>query len=509
MRVVSGLVWGVVLLFGGTVAHAQDVEREDLRRTLRESLFLDAELGATHRRATYAEDALDGPEDRTELRVSFNGSWAEGTGPLGLYVGAAALAHLPERTPGLEPDPFADPLDRDRLALRRNVRLFGAHAEYVVRDERRRERFAVRVGRLSDLDRSGLVLFDGLSARLAASDALAFRVYGGRRANLDRGLPNVRDDLPVQVIAGLETSLTSGAFRGALSYGFEEVHRPQLELSYEVSEGLELELGLEGIIGPEAAALDPGAAPRAGTAVVVSTAGDWRSAALTSAISWELRAQLGTDPRSFGRNGVLRPEDLASAVGLTIAEGRIDRLFFGDSGPHADLSIDAEQWLGNALALLGGAFVHLPLGDEKDSLNPQVIELWVGPDWALATGTRAGAEVRLAFEDPGDPERIFSRRGDGLRRWGAVRLYTEVGLPLNEALRLAVRPEVEGNLRNTRGPLSETENLSGFAWGAVVTLADASGWRAAARYGAQTLPAFDSEGVELVQAFELWVGGTY
>jgi hypothetical protein len=486
-------------------------ERGTLRRTLREYLFLDATFGGRYRRAVYAEDVAPGPEDRGELRVTVNGSWRDATGPLGAYVGIALAGRVPEHITGADPDPFSDPLDRDRLALGRNIRLFGAHAEYVVKDEDRRERAALRLGRLSDLDdRAQLVIYDGGSGRLALSRSITVGIFGGRRAYLDRGFPNQREDAPIELVGGASFDLRSDAFSSELSYRFEEVHRPALRVGFDVNDSTMIDLEVSALISKAAPSLVAGESDEGGTAMIARTGGDFRSAGLETALAWSFEAQLGTDPRSFGRSGLLRSEDIAASTQVPFSEARIDRLFLGPEGSNVRGEISFEHWLAKTFGLTGGVFARVPLGsDAQDSLHPQVIELWAGPELSTWDSNRAGLEVRYAIQDPGPVGRLFGRTGDGVRSWGTIRLFGEIGARLNEELRLAVRPEVEVSTRNTEGPLSRTENLYGFAGGALATIASSSGFDAAARYGIESLPTFDNEGVELVHAVELWIGGSY
>lgn len=514
MRTAVGLSLAVipsVLVFAVETHAAEPTDRGELRRSIDQYLFLDAELGARYRRAVYAENAAPGPDDRSEVRVTVNGAAGGAEGPLGAYVGLTAIARLPTRDTFEDFDPFADPFDKNRFDLSRNLRLFGASVEYLVRDEERRERIAVRAGRLSDLDRAGLVLFDGLSARLRFGDA-AVRVFGGRRAFLDRGFANLRTDAGVQAVGGADLSLTSGALEGSIGYRFEDAHRALIDLAYFFGEEMELSLGAEVILGPTSPALAGGSMIEDAsneTAILLRTDGVWRASSYETSLSWQLEALLGEDPRPFGRNGLLRSEDVRAVIGLPIDRARIDRLFFGGSGPNVRAQIDVEQWLGRSLSLAGGSYLYLPLGDAKNNLEPQVLELWIGPAIGFGGGSRAGAEVRYVFEDPGTPNRIFSLQGDGLRRYGVVRAFGEIGLPLNEELRLAVRPEVEASSRDTLGPLQETSNLYGFGGGLMIALASSGGFRAAARYGLERIPSFDSEGVDLVHALEGWVGGSF
>jgi hypothetical protein len=511
--ILARLCWAVSLLAASS-ARAEEpppLATGSIDRGLRELLFLDLEIGTRYRRASYDQSATLGPDDQGELRVHIAGSGGGDGGPLGAFVGVDLISRLKERAAGAAPDPFADPYDR--FGLERNLRIYGAHAELVLRDERRRVRLAVRAGRLSDLDpRARLLLYDGGRVEVGLGGGLSLTALGGRRATLDAGLADRRDGVAAALVAGGSLIYSAAALRLEAGYRFEDLHRPSATFTAALGEDLHLSGGVEGLIADRPADLAGGSAaidPSSEAAVILRAGGDWRSSALTTALYAEAELQLGRDPRPFGRGGRgPTSADLLSVIGLPLGESRLDRLFFGSEGSTVRGQLLAEHWLWPALGLVGGAFARVPL-DGKSGFFPQRIEVWAGPELAPWPGLRVGLEGRLSLEDPGEPGRIFSLQGDGVRTFTALTLHAEWSVALNEDWRLGVRPEGELSSRATEGPFADTRGQIGVAGGGLITLASASGLRAMIRYGLERLPQLDADGVLLVQAVEGFVGGNF
>lgn len=474
--------------------------RSDLRRSLREYLFLNAQLGLAHRRALYAEDSAGGPTSQSQLRVNVSGQ-ANNIGPLGAYVGLGFILR-PSRDASDVGDPFADRYDEFEFS--RNFRLYGAYAEYTLRDEERRPTLRLRAGRIATLDKSAnLLLCDGLQAKVTIARRLSIEAYGGRRATLDAGLADQRTDLPVQLCAGASAEGRFGRLRVDGGYRFEHAHRPTIGVRY-LGERLGIGARSELILPSDTRATsDP--------AVVARVDGDFRTSDDRFALTWLVEAQFGDDPRMFGRGSSgPRPEDIQAATRVTVDQGTLDRLFFGSEQPNLRAQLTAEQWITAQLSLQGGAFLRVPFDTEdRQSLRPQIIEGWLGPELSFARGYRGGAEVTFSSEDPGASDRIFSTSGDGVRQRGALRGWAEIPLPLNERMTIAVRPELEVNLVDHRGPLSETDNQFGIAGGGMLTWVWDAAMRVAARYSFESLPEFGADGVDAVHGIELWLEGTY
>lgn len=509
LRAPAGLSFVLVLLFGAEVFAQEStiVQKRSIDRTLQEYLFFGAQLGVRHRNIVYAEDAAPGPGARNELRVYVNGTAQSGVGgPLSAYVG---LGFVGRSAADLFGDPIADPYDD--FLLRRNLRVFGAYGEWAHRDENRREQYVIRAGRLSDYDaRARLLTYDGLFARLSLGDHVGLTLFGGRRAVLDGDLPDERTDVLAQLAAGGDLRLLFGDLRARLGYRLEEIHRAILSLSL-LPELFSLTLGGEVLLGGKSAAeLDPTTSD-AGLAAIIYLNGDVRSASgATGLIGW-LEVQLGTDPRPFGRGGLAPSQlEIDAASRTPLSASRLDRLFLGQRQPHFLGELTFEHWLVETVAISAGAFGRIPLEREKvRSLQPATIEGWLGPELLLASGIRAALQVRYALEDPGAPGRIFTFVGDGVRRYGSLRLFGEVPIPLGERWALSVRPEGEGFFFSTEGPLSRTANQLGFAAGAVAAVKAGQGFSIAGRYGVVALPEFGADRVEAIHEVEVWVGGAY
>ncbi len=495
---------GASLFVGSGSAGAEGTDgaaRATLERSVREYLFLNAQLGVEQRLASYADGSPAGPSGRSEGRVHINAQ-ASGLGPFGAYVGAAVLGRLSRTTAADVGDPLLDPYDD--FSARRNLRIFGAYGEYTMVDEDGRTRLVVRAGRLSNLDRdAGLLLCDGASVRLAATKDVDVEAYGGRRATLDRGFADGRDDLTLQLCGGARVAARFGDLSAEAGYRFEGAHRPYAGVEW-WTPGLSLGLRGEAILGSDGdESRDP--------AIVIRTDGHFTTSSGSFAATWLVEGQINEDPRVYGRGGLLpRTADVLGAVSLRIDQSPLDRLFFGADLPHLRAYATVEQWLSGIISLQGGLFARIPLSSEdKSSMRPQIIEGWLGPELALARGWRVGTELRIAAEDPGDPGRLFGTVGDGERSRLGVRGWAELPFALNETMTLSVRPEVEGRITSTRGPLSETNDQTGIAAGVVASYVWDRRFRLAARYGIESLPEFFTDGVTTVHGAEVWLEGTY
>ncbi len=499
---------GIALLLWAAPAAAQTPE---VRRSLAEYLFLDAQLGYRQRLVAYADDAVEGPGGRGELRFYATGRGTLG-GPLGAYLGVGLIGRPGAPALGQNGDPLADPYDAFGAA--QNLRLFGAHLEYVLRNPNG-PALVLRAGRLSSFDqRARLLLFDGLSARWA-SGVFGVSVYGGRRAVLDRDFADQRDDAAAQWVAGGSIDLRWTRFVAELGHRVEDIHESWLRFSYLPSEQLSAALSGRIVFGGKAALSGDDAANfevrSTATALVARVDADWRSGAGDTALWVVAEAQTGRDPRTYGRAGrgpSAAEIDAARQAGFSAA--RLDRLFFGPEQPHLWAEFGFEQWVAAQLAVQGGAWTRQPLGDEsRYALRPSVLEAWLGPEFQATRGDRVGLEARLAFEDPGAPGRVFERRGDGERRWSSLRAYAEVPLRLAEGWSLAVRPDAEAFVWSSNGPRADTSGQLGYAGGLLATLRWDAALRIALRYGISSLPELTSEQVALIHDLELWVGGSY
>jgi hypothetical protein len=487
------------------------VEKRAVDRSLREYLFLDAQLGLRHRNILYAEDAAPGPGARNELRVYLNGQAQSGVeGALAAYVGLGFVGRLSTDIAG---DPIADPYDD--FAIERNLRVFGAYGEWTHRDELRRERYAVRVGRLSDFDaRANLLVYDGVFGRAAVADVATISVFGGRRAILDGELPDDRSDALAQLVAGANVDGRFGDFSARVGYRLEEVHRALASIGWADEDLLSFDLMGEVIVGGrdalETDARIHGEDVGGSVAGVIRLSGGGRTlSGATSLFGWA-EAQLGEDPRTYGRGGIgPTPRQLDATIGIPASAGTLDRLFLGPEQAHFSGELVFEQWIIPELAIDAGLFGRLPLGAEaRRSHQPATIEAWLGPSLLLASGIRTAVEARFAFEDPGKSDRVFDARGDGLRRYSALRLFAEIPIELSELLLLSIRPEGEGFLYTTEGPTSRAENQPGFAAGLLLALGLPS-FNVAARYGVSALPDFGGDGIGTIHQIEIWLGGSY
>lgn len=490
----------MLTLSGARAAGGEAEEKAELRRTAREWLFFDANVGARYRKLYYAEGAAPGSDDRSELRVHVTGrAGSPGAGPLGAYAALGLVGRLKPSIAEDTGDPLADPYDTFEAA--QNLRLLGAYAEYASRDERGRARFSVRAGRLSDLDRrASFLLFDGAQAVLQITDAFGLRAYGGRRAILDGDFTDQRSDVPVQLVAGGALEGKLGGVRVEAGYRFEEAHRGSLSADWMLADGLGVGAHAELIAG------------RGSVSGIVGFDGDGRTSDGRFGADWDVEAQIGEDPRPFGRAGLTaRPEDISAAMEVPVTEGRIDRLFFGPERSALRARFGAEWFLLETLSLQGGVFARVPFEEEgRSDLRPQVLEVWIGPELSLEGGTEIGAEARAALQDPGSSTLVFAGRGDGERSRGAVRAWAEHGFSFGQDgdWRLSLRAEGEAALYGYSGVYAETANQKSVTADVLAALAMGDLWRVAVRWGIESLPAYLADGVSLGQGVEVWVGGT-
>ncbi len=509
--------WGLGLLLGffapASPALAQDsgagglAERSEIRRTLRESLFLNATAGLRYRGLVYAEDAAEGPDGRGELRLLVNGRYGlETNSPFSLAadLGFVGTAFAPGDPVG---DSLASPYDD--LSFARNFRLLGAYAEYRVFNAKREERFSARLGRLHDLElRRGLLMYDGGSARFAISEAVRLSAYVGRRVLLDGEMPDQREAFGAAFVIGGAVSAHLGAFSASLQHRFEEVHRPSLRVSFAPTEtmqfGLGGELTLGGAEGLEATG-DDGLTGR------VRLDGQLSTLSYQSSLSFMTEIQMGRDPMVYGRGGRSPSRaEVELAATTPISAARLDRLFFGPSEPHLFVDALAEHWLLERLALSAGFYAFVPLSTQDlRSFRPQVVEVYAGPELLLGSGLRAGLEGRLAFEDPGEALRIFAAAGSGERRRLSARTYLELPLRIGEELTFVARPEVELSSWSSSDSLASISDQPGAAFGVVATLASSIDWRVSMRYGGELLPEVVRDGVSYLHDLELQLGGTF
>lgn len=496
-------------------ARGQDLEaRQELRRSLREYLFLNGQLGFRQRAAVYAEDAVEGPSGRSELRFHLNGRYASSpSGGLGAYVGLGVIGRFGGN--GGVADPLLSPYDE--FEAQQNIRLFGAHLSYALRDDEGRPMVTVKAGRLSDFDdRARLLLYDGLEAELRLGRAWILGAYGGRRAVLDGNFSDDRSDAAAQLVSGVYARARFGTVGVRVSHRFEEVQQAGLRLTWDPVTELGLALSGQLVFGGDAAieadrsitGLETSDLP---FAVIVRLDGDYSSPSGRTGLYLASELQLGVDPRVYGRAGRgPGDEDIDAALRTTLNQARLDRLFFGPGQPHVLAELGFEHWLASVFGIRAGGFLRYPIGDAAlRSLQPRVIEGWLGPEIATSRGDRIAVEVRVAAEDPGDPGRIFGAQGDGERLYGSLRAFGEVPFRLSDGWALSLRPEVEGTVWNTEGPLSETTNQLGFYGGLVTALRAGPRFRAAVRYGAGLQPDFVAAGVQVVHDLQVWVGGAF
>lgn len=492
---------------GQDVGGSELARRAALSRTLRESLFLGATLGLRQRSLVYAEDAADGPGGRGELRVLVNGRYGlSSTSPLsvGADLGFVGTAFAPEGPIG---DSLASPYDD--FSFTRNVRLLGAQIEYRSFDAERNERLSIRVGRLHELElRRGLLMYDGGTARLRLHRLFRLSAYAGRRALLDGERPDQRDEFGAAFVGGGKVEAHFGALYAALAHHFEEVHRPSVRLRFDPTETVRLGLGGELTLGGDAGLEATGESGLTGR---VRLDGQLSTPSYRSTLSFLTELQVGRDAVSYGRGGRAPSRaEIELAARTPISATRLDRLFFGPSEPHLFVDAQAEHWFVDQLGLIAGVHAFIPVSSEAlRSFRPQVLEFYLGPELALASGIRAGIEGRAAFQDPGEGGGAFARSGAGERRRLSTRTYLELPVRLAETLTLVSRPELELSSWSSESALSLVEAQGGAAFGLIVTLASSVDWRVSVRYGGELLPELVSDGVSYLHDLELWLGGTF
>lgn len=482
------------------------VARTSTRRTLAEYLFLGAQLGVRQRSLVYTEAGAPGPGGASELRFYLNGRASSGPeGPLGAYLGLGVIGRGRGGLSVDQGDPLRDPYDD--FSLGQNLRLLSAHLEYQHRSDDGPVDLQVRAGRLSNLDgRAMLLLFDGAFAHYQASEVVGVSAFGGRRAALDRGFADQREDLSAQLVGGAAVQLALGDVAVELLHQFEDLQQTRLSAALALGESVDLGLQAQALYGGPK--LTDGSAP---FAVVLRLDGDFGTSDGSTTGYLVLEAQLGADPRVYGRGGrAATLEELQAARGVPIAAARLDRLFFGPDPGHGHAELSVTHWLGSVVGLTAGAFGRTPwTAADRSSLRPTVLELWLGPELALGLGHRLGAEVRLAFEDPGEPGRIFAASGDGQRQQRSARAWAELPFPLTDALVLAVRPEGEIYAWSSEGPTSRLRDQVGFWAGGLFTLGWGGAFRVTGRYGASRLPESIAEGVAWVHDAEVILEGAY
>lgn len=501
----------VVLSFSPASAWAQApsataVARSETRRSFAEYLFLGAQLGLRQRAAVYAEASTPGPSGRGELRFFLNGRGTTGPrGPLGAYLGLGVIGRTPVTATDLAGDPLLDPYDN--FAVSQNLRLLSAHLEYQHHPDEGPTDLVVRAGRLANLDgRAMVLLYDGAALRYAPLSFLGVTVFGGRRASLDRGFADQREDLEAQLVAGGAVDLDLDGLRLELTHQYEDLQQSKLSVAWVPSPLLSLGLSAQALYG--AAAVVEG---QSDFATVLRLDADYASEGGATTGYLVLEAQLGTDPRSYGRGGRAPTlAELQSVRGLAIADARLDRLFFGAEPGHGHAELALTHWVLPFFGISGGAFGRSPWSsDDLLSLRPRVLEAWLGPELAFGLGQRLAVELRLALEDPGDSSRIFTTTGDGPRRQQSVRAYAELPLRLGDELVLALRPEGEIYAWSSRGPTSELSGQFGYTAGGLFTLGWGQNLRVTGRYGVANLPDLIADGVSLIHDAEVILEGAY
>lgn len=496
-------------------AAAQDLDtRNELRRSLREYLFFNAQLGFRQQSAVYAEDATEGPSGRSEFRFHLNGRYATApTGGLGAYVGLGVVGRFGGN--GGVADPMFSPYDE--FEAQQNLRLYGAHVQYKLRGEPTGLSFLVQAGRMSDFDdRARLLMYDGVNGEVSIGRNLAFGIYGGRRATLDSNFADDRTDLGAQLVSGVYARAKWQTLSIKLSHRFEEVQQAGLRVAWDPMTELGLALGAQMVFGGDSArttdreltGLQTSALPYA---VILRFDGDYASPSGRTAVYLVSEAQVGVDPRVYGRAGRGPGDaDVDAALRVSMNQARLDRLFIGPGQPHVLAEVGFEHWVAERLGLRAGGFARVPLGDAAiRSLQPRIIEGWAGPELGTASGDRVALELRLASEDPGTADRIFVSQGDGERQYGVLRAFAEVPLRLSPGWALTLRPEFEATLWDSAGPLATADNQLAVYGGLLTSLRAGPDFRAALRYGAGTQPDFSAYGVRLIHDVELWVSGAF
>jgi len=499
----------------GTAAQAQDLEsRQELRRNLREYLFFNAQLGFRQQSAVYAEDSTEGPGGRSELRFHLNGRYAGAPdGGLGAYVGLGVVGRFGGNQ-GIA-DPLLSPYDE--FAAQQNIRIFGAHVQYSLRGEDGGLSMLVQAGRMSDFDeRARLLMYDGAHVQLKLGRNWSFGGYGGRRAALDSNFADDRTSIGAQLVSGVYAQGRFSQLTVKVYHRFEEVQQAGLRIAWDPMPTLGMSLGTQMVFGGSGAVdvdrdltgLETSELP---FALIVRFDADYASPTGQTALYLVTEAQVGVDPRVFGRAGRGPAEaDVDAALRVSMNQARLDRLFLGPGQPHVLAEVGAEHWVAKVFGLRAGGFLRLPLGDAAvRSLQPRIFEGWAGPELATASGDRVAVEVRLASEDPGQGDRIFVAQGDGERMNAVLRTFGEVPLRLSPSWALTLRPEFEATLWDSQGPLSQTSNQLGLYGGMLASLRAGPGFRAALRYGLGTQPTFSAYGVTLIHDVQMWISGAF
>ena len=488
-----GVCLAALSIHHSTVSAQTVNSNSELNRALSEYMFFSARLGAAHRQAVFFDENVPSANSSDEFRLRVSGAM-EDLGKLGGYFGLTVVQRpLLDSTDNVA-SPFADPYDR--FSPSRNIRLHSAHLEYRVKDDEQRESFRFRAGRIATLDNNGqLLLCDGISLRLAPSQSLAISASGGIRGRLDDELTYRDRGLPQQVCAGSEIRWQQDDWYASASYRYEQVHRNRVSGGY-LNENWSAQIGLElmNYEDDSQELSDP--------VFIVDVDGGFLSDDQRWASDWYVYAQLGVDPRSFGRaDFTLNPQ-----VPGTLSA---NRLYFGAADPHIRARLDNHYWFGRSFALQGGGFARFMLNNEdQDSMRPQLLEAWIGPEFMQSRGYRAGVELQVSTEEAGE-ESIFRNTGDQVDRRIGWQAYGEIPLRPSDSLAIALRPHVRATWINTQSILADADNQLRISGGLLSTLVWQKRGKIAVHYELENLPEFGSDGTRTVHRAELWIEGTY
>ena len=483
-----------VLILAPQITQAQTVNtNSQLNRALSEYMFFSARLGAAHRQALFFDENIPSPNSSDEFRLRVSGAM-ENMGKIGGYFGLSVVQRPLLESADNTASPFADPYDR--FSANRNLRLHSAHLEYRVKDEERRENFRFRAGRIATLDNNGqLLLCDGISFRLAPSQSLAISASGGIRGRLDDERSYRDRNLPQQVCAGSEIRWRRDDWYISASYRYEQVHRNRLSGGY-FDENWNAQLGFE-LMDYEDSEQESN-----NPVVIVDLDGGFLSDDQRWASDWYVYAQLGVDPRSFGRADFTLNAQVPGSLSA-------NRLYFGAADPHVRARLDNHFWIASSFALQGGGFARFILNSEdQDSMRPQLLEAWFGPEFMQSRGYRAGVELQVSTEEAGESS-IFLNTGDQVDRRIGWQAYGEIPLTPTDSLAIALRPHVRATWINTQSILSDADNQLRISGGLLSTFVWQKRGKIAVHYEVENLPEFGSDGTRSVHRAELWIEGTY
>lgn len=465
--------------------------RQELQRALSEYLFLSAQMGFSHREAIESTEEKFGTRNGDEFSVRISAS-AQELGPLGAYFGMGL--RLRPASSGMSP--FVDPYDD--FDLRRNLRLNGAYLEYNHKDLDHRERFRIRAGRLAQLDHGAqLLICDGVSGRFLLKQSLQVSAYGGIRARLDDLHRFSERPRRQQLCSGAGIDWVRAAWKISARYLYEQLHRPQVRASY-----FEAMLGIN--IAAELLVADSPSRSAGPLSLLVRFDGDWASTDERLNLRWLFVGQSGDDPRSYGR------ADFAVLSQAGANQAAFERLYLGNSKAHVRGHFDLQYWLLPQVALRAGAFGRAPLrNDDRQSLRPQVMQAWLGPELSTASGWRLGLEGEVGRENAGTDSDIFALGGEAVSRQTGLRVYGELPWTLSEEMRIALSPSFLASWSDLENALTRSENQARYAFGGVLAWTWDRHLRLAAHYDAEILPQFGSGGIHLVHRAELWLQGSY